>query len=215
MRHPFGSVQVENPYRFNDARFGSHRLVAEEIGEGKRVLDVGCNTGYLKQLAPRNEFFGIDNEESNVAKALASGYARAYQLDLNEHDRFSCDKQFDVIVFADVLEHLLRPEQVLRHFVDGYLAERGKVIISLPNVANASIRVGLLLGNFDYTDDGILDRTHLHLYTMRTAAQLIESSGLRVLRTKFSSNRFGWLANSVPALGGLLGFNLIYTCERR
>ena len=121
--------------------------------------------------------------------------------------------KFGVIVFSDVLEYLAHPEDVLQFFVSNYLKEHGRVIISLPNVAHVSVRLGLLLGNFTYTDAGILDRTHLHLYTLKTARELIASCGLRVEKEKFSSDRLGRLIRVFPAPGKRLGVNLIFCAK--
>lgn len=202
-------------YSFNDARYGTHALIAEEIGSGFSVLDVGCNKGYLKLLSKGNDFYGIDYDENDLKQALSQGYKEVYRVDLNAYREFSCAHQFDVIVFGDVLEHLLFPQEVLSFFLDRFLKDGGKVIISLPNVANIVVRMRLLFGQFDYTESGILDRTHLHLYTKKTAREFIEHSGLVVTKEKYSSNRFGGLIDSFPVLGGLLGFNLIFVCRKK
>ena len=69
-------------YSLNPAEYGTHKLVASEIGIKKRVLDVGCNKGYLKQLAPYNSFYGIDINGDDLKRAKESGYKKVYQLDL-------------------------------------------------------------------------------------------------------------------------------------
>lgn len=202
-------------YSFNDAKYGTHSLIAEEIGRGVSILDVGCNKGYLKLLSPMNEFYGIDYNEDDLKEASAKGYKEVYSLDLNAYEKFPCERTFDVIVFGDVLEHLLFPEKVLDFFIDRHLKKGGKVIISLPNVANLSVRAKLFFGNFDYTESGILDRTHLHLYTKKSAREFIEKAGLRIRKKKYSSNNFGRLIAFFPQLGGLLGFNLIFVCQKK
>lgn len=80
--------------------------------------------------------------------------------------------KFDVITFADVLEHLRDPNQALTRAKD-YLKEDGFIIISLPNVANWRVRLSLLLGKFNYTKTGILDESHLRFYNLETAKNLI------------------------------------------
>ncbi|KKQ53545.1 MAG: Methyltransferase type 11 [Parcubacteria group bacterium GW2011_GWD2_38_11] len=203
-------------YNFNSARWGTHYLIAEEIGKGKKVLDIGCNKGYLKKISNENIFFGIDydNVDLEVAKN-EHGYEKVFQLDLNEFEKFKIDEKFDVIIFADVLEHLVYPEKVLRYFVKNFLNEDGRVLISLPNVANFTTRIGLLFGNFNYIESGILDRTHLHLYTLKTARQLIEMCGLKIEKEKFSSNNFGNIIRNLPFLGRLLGYNVILICQNK
>ena len=201
-------------YNFNTAKYGTHALIAKELGNNKKILDVGCNKGYLKKLAPANDFYGIDFDKADLQQAKSDGYLAVYQLDLNKYQSFVCDCKFDTIIFADVLEHLNLPSDVLNFFFSNFLKENGQILISLPNVANIATRLGLLFGNFDYTESGILDKTHLHLYTKKTAKMLIVGSGIKIVKEKFSSNNFGWIIEKFPFLGGLLGFNLIFVCKK-
>ncbi len=206
---------MNKTYQFNAARYGTHALIAREIKAGARVLDVGCNEGYLKRLAPKSgDFYGIELDAQSAEEARRAGYKEVQTQDLNQCERFVCEGKFDAIVFADILEHLLDPQKTLRYFVDNLLAAGGTVVVSLPNVANLAVRINLLFGNFDYTESGILDRTHLHLYTRKTGALLVESCGLEVVGMRYSSNRLGAIIERLPILGGILGFNLIYICRR-
>ncbi len=61
------------------------------------------------------------------------------------------------------------------------LKEKGKIIISVPNIANWIIRLGLLFGKFDYMERGILDRTHLRFFTMRSLKQLMKEVSCEIL----------------------------------
>ncbi|OGG21054.1 hypothetical protein A3D03_05185 [Candidatus Gottesmanbacteria bacterium RIFCSPHIGHO2_02_FULL_40_13] len=202
-------------YSLNKARFGTHRLIAQELGSGHNILDVGCNKGYLKTLANDNYFYGIDINSKDLTHAKKLGYKKVYKLDLNNYKSFIATNKFDIIVFADILEHLLYPDKVLPYFVNNYLKRTGKIIISLPNVANFYIRFNLLIGNFDYTDCGILDRTHLHLYTIKSAKELIERCNLKIIKVKYSSNFFGKIIKTLPFLGPLFGYNLIFICQQK
>ncbi len=86
---------------------------------------------------------------------------------------------FDAVVCADVLEHLARPEDLLAR-IHGWLRPGGTLFVSLPNVANVTVRAALLLGRFSYAERGILDRTHLRFYTRRSAEALLTGAGFRV-----------------------------------
>ena len=83
-------------------------------------------------------------------------------------------------MFADVLEHVRDPAAVLRACRSA-LKESGKIIISVPNIANFVIRLGLLFGRFDYSDRGILDSTHLRFFTMRTLREMMRAVSCRVV----------------------------------
>jgi len=203
-------------YSFNTAKYGTHNIIAKQIGINKLVLDVGCNKGYLRKLSDSsNSFFGIDYDGDDLLVAKNKEcYVEVFRQDLNAYAAFICDKKFDVIVFGDILEHLLHPEKVLMFFVDNYLKENGKVIISLPNVANFMIRLKLLFGEFNYVENGILDKTHLHLYTTKSARSLIRRCKLRIIGKYYSSNSLGWIIVRLPFLGNVLGFNIILVCQK-
>ena len=89
---------------------------------------------------------------------------------------------FDVIVFADVLEHLRDPLAAIRRILPA-LQREGTVWISVPNVAHLHVRLGLLFGRFEYADRGILDRTHLRFFTKRSLRRFVADAGLSVEAT--------------------------------
>ena len=80
--------------------------------------------------------------------------------------------RFDCVVMADVLEHL-RSAPVVLSAVKDLLADHGMIIASTGNVAHWYVRLGLLMGRFNYRDRGILDQTHVRLYTRRTFRRLV------------------------------------------
>jgi SAM-dependent methyltransferase len=90
------------------------------------------------------------------------------------------DGEFDAVLASHVLEHLARPERLLNQ-VSVRLTSGGVLAAALPNIANYRQRILRLRGQFDYTDTGQLDRTHLRFYTYRTAIQLIEQNGYDVV----------------------------------
>jgi 2-polyprenyl-3-methyl-5-hydroxy-6-metoxy-1,4-benzoquinol methylase len=196
-------------YKLNKAKYGTHNIISEEIGGNKVVLDIGCNKGYLYGLAPNNIFYGIDSNEEELEVAKAN-YEKVYKIDLNyNYKEFKEDIKFDVMIFADILEHLIYPEIVLKYFVSNFLKNNGKVIISLPNIAHLSIRLKLLFGRFDYTDSGILDKTHLHLYTVKTAQDFVHNTGYLIEKIKYSSDNFGYFLNKFKLFTSFLAYTVI------
>lgn len=161
-------------------RNNSHTLMVELVGGTKRVLDVGCATGYLAQaLADRGcTVSGVEFD------AEAAEEARPYleQLvvgDLETMDMSEAfgDERFDVIVFGDVLEHLRDPLAALRK-AKALLADRGSVVASIPNIAHGSVRLALLAGRFDYQDLGLLDSTHVRFFTRSSVEDLFREAGM-------------------------------------
>lgn len=204
-----------NPYMLNVSKYSAHTIIQKEIGRNKIVLDVGCNDGYMGKVADQsNHFYGLDYLEQSV-KSAKEIYEDAAVFDLNNLQLLPWDKKFDVIIFADVLEHILFPEKALKFFVDDYLNDGGMVIVSLPNVANWQVRIKLLFGNFDYTDSGILDRTHLHLYTFKSACELVEKNGWKVSRVLYGASFFHpFIKYSFGVLKNLLATNIILICKK-
>lgn len=169
-----------------DARQGSaHMRMVRLVGNGKRVLEVGCGSGFVSEQLKRNGCtvtgIELDPERAAMAKKFCSkiliGNVEEMALDFPK-------ESFDVILFGDVLEHLFGPEAVLRK-VRPFLAEGGLLVASIPNVANWKIRLLLLKGSFDYTDWGILDRTHMRFFTRKSAKSLIEKAGFDIVAEEF------------------------------
>lgn len=206
---------TKNNYQLNLSKYGTHQIIGGLIGRAKTILDVGCNDGYLKKINHTGLFTGIDYSAESAKIAKKNGYQKVFVGDLNQYSQFKLNKKFQIIIFADILEHLLQPQKVLGYFISKNLEKNGRLIVSLPNVANFTTRFALLFGKFNYTDSGILDRTHLHLYTKESASQLLKESGLKIVSVHFSSNNFGWIIKRIPIMGPLLGFNLIFVCRRK
>ncbi len=104
---------------------------------------------------------------------------------------------FDVVVAGDVLEHLPRPEDLLSA-LKPLLAPGGTLLVSLPNVANVTVRAALLAGRFPYADRGILDRTHLRFYTRASARGLLAAAGFQV---RWETATAMPVELAIPALG--------------
>jgi hypothetical protein len=94
------------------------------------------------------------------------------------------DLRFDCIVFGDVLEHLADPGTVLQR-CRSILAPGGMVVASIPNVAHVAVRAMLLEGRWDYSDLGIMDRTHLRFFARSTLVELLSSAGLALRRLEY------------------------------
>jgi SAM-dependent methyltransferase len=171
------------PYQyFEDVNWGLLRLWNGR--RGLRVLDAGCGfattSERIQQLG--NEVTGI--EESAVACGVASKrLAHVVQADLQQADLG--DAQFDVLIFADVLEHVPWPVGVLKKYLR-WLAPNGSVIVSLPNVGLWSVRFAHLFGRWEYEETGVLDRTHLRFFTRKSARWLLGECGLTPVKTTYN-----------------------------
>ncbi|MGZ4807891.1 MAG: class I SAM-dependent methyltransferase [Thermoanaerobaculia bacterium] len=180
---------MPNVYTFKDFEGSSHRILIDLIRrfakKGGTLVDLGAAGGELGE-AVRDHFqrtLGFEFEIANLP-ALRSRFDAAVIADLEKLKRLPAGA--DAIVLADVLEHL-RDAPGLLTLVRESLARDGKIFVSVPNIANITVRIGLLLGVFEYRERGILDNTHLRFYTLRTIRQEIENAGFRILVIRGSS----------------------------
>ena len=149
-----------------------------------------------KLITDRNcKVDGIDVNESMLREAKEKGYINTYKINLNDsgYSLDSIKKKYDVIIFADILEHLIDPQKALLNF-RSKLKDKGIIIISLPNVAFILNRLNLLLGKWNYREFGTLDKTHLKFSTIKTARELVQSSNYKILKVQ-PYNQFGILEN--------------------
>jgi O-antigen biosynthesis protein len=160
----------------------SHVRLVEMVGTGKRVIDVGCSTGFVSQALKERGCTVTGIEVDPEAARLAEGPCeKVIVADLDQVDLTDAvgAETFDVALFGDVIEHLKNPARLLKD-MRGLLAPDGYIVVSVPNVAHASVRLALLKGQFDYEDTGILDETHLKYYTRSSIGDLLESCGYMV-----------------------------------
>jgi 2-polyprenyl-3-methyl-5-hydroxy-6-metoxy-1,4-benzoquinol methylase len=161
----------------------SHSVILRWLGEGRgrRLLDVGAADGLLsRQLTARGWRVTAIEGDPALAQAGARHCERMITMNLDREVPVG-EGPFDVIVYGDVLEHLVDPQRVLVE-LDRSLAPGGFVIISVPNIAHLWIRLLLLVGRFDYLDRGILDHSHLRFFTERSLRAMLADAGLSVGR---------------------------------
>jgi 2-polyprenyl-3-methyl-5-hydroxy-6-metoxy-1,4-benzoquinol methylase len=170
-------------YPLKESACSSHHYCLRLAGRDNDILDVGCGEGHLAEKLRRkgNRVVGVDLlAEPKCAAALT----RYVQADLDQGLGAALPalrgQKFDLVLLQDVLEHLRAPGRLLRDCLP-LLKPNGRIVVSLPNVANLTVRLGLLFGRFEYARRGILDETHLRFYTRRSARRLVEEAGYEVL----------------------------------
>jgi 2-polyprenyl-3-methyl-5-hydroxy-6-metoxy-1,4-benzoquinol methylase len=180
---------MANVYTFKDFEGSSHRILIDLIQRHAvrrgTLLDLGAAGGELG-ASLREQFDRTIGFEFNVdcVANLRRYFDQAVIADLEKVKRLPMGA--DAIVLADVIEHLRSPAAVLRLVAES-LAPDGRVFISVPNIANITVRLGLLFGIFEYRDRGILDHTHLRFYTKRTIRREVENAGFEILEMRGSS----------------------------
>ena len=169
--------------KFNDP-YSSHSLVWKKLQDfgvnGRKVLELGVGDASLTRRlqAAGATVDGVEVDPLYVE--LARPYCRkVVSGDLNQISELGLDSDYDVIIAADVLEHLVEPELVLSK-LKAHIKKGGLLVVSLPNVANLYIRLSLLAGRFNYHTKGILDRTHLRFFTLGTARMMLRKTGWQI-----------------------------------
>jgi len=138
-------------------------------------------------------------------------------------------RRFDRVLLLDVLEHLPHPEILLREAGE-VVKQHGAIIVSVPNVSNVTVRVALLFGKFNYADRGIMDRTHLRFFTLKTARQFLRENGFDIVEEKitvmpvelilgvspgnfFARTLTRVLAAATALFPGILGYQLMFVVK--
>lgn len=193
--------------KMSTSQHSPHNIIAQLIAPSAKILDVGCNTGYLgKILKSKNVLSdGIDINKSAL-KIAKKYYRNVYIRDLYQAKLKIPRRTYDYIIFADVLEHLPRPDLLLTN-ARSYLTKQGKILISLPNTARLEIRLKLLLGKFDYTTGGILSQDHLRFFTKENAVRMIKSCGLKVINIIPTG-----LGHMIGLFDTLTAFQFVFVC---
>lgn len=158
-------------------------VLAGHIAAGARVLDLGCGSGAVGRfLAARDgaaagpiDGLTISAEEAQLAQAH---YRRVELANLDQcrlPELFEA-ASYDVIVCADVLEHVRESERVLAECRE-LLAPGGRVLLSIPNAGYCGLLAELMAGEFRYRKEGLLDETHVRFFTRRTLHRFLVEAG--------------------------------------
>ena len=181
----FGTGELafaSDAYEQKDGEQSSHRILTSWLGRRERahVLDLGCSDGTVAEglRAQGHRVTGVDLAVHDGVKDRVD---RFVQADLEQGLPPELDGPYDVVLAADVLEHVRRPDLLLDQ-LHGVLAPGGSVIVSVPNFGHWYPRLRVALGRFDYDRRGILDADHVRFFTRRSFERLVSSQGWIVAR---------------------------------
>ncbi len=181
----FGAKSVavsEGAYEYKSDPLSSHGQLLSYLAErkGADVLDLGCSDGLLSMQIRSlgHTVTGVDLEEHPQVHGRVDKFVQA-NLDFGLPADLPAS--VDVVVCADVLEHVRQPEVLLEELAPR-LAAGGAVLASIPNFGHWYPRFRTLLGVFDYDRRGILDRTHVRFFTRRSFERMARGAGYQVRR---------------------------------
>ena len=156
-------------------------LIDESADSEFNVLEVGCDCGAtlleIKNRYPNANIYGTDLNPSAVR--IASLFAEACTNNIEEKNLPWDENFFDIIIFGDVLEHLRDPMGTLE-YCKGFLKDKGRIIASIPNLMHISVMEQLLKGYFTYTEEGLLDKSHIHLFTGKEIFKMFRNCGFEI-----------------------------------
>jgi glycosyltransferase involved in cell wall biosynthesis len=175
---------VEGKYPLKLGYDSSHTFAINSARSGERVLDLGCGAGLVGESVRKKgcSVVGVDHPACRSA-AESRGLAFV-ERDLNDGVEGIRVDEFDRVFLLDVVEHLREPESFLESLREAAGAKRPELILTTGNVAFFITRFSLLLGQFNYGQRGILDRTHTRLFTFRSLRAALEQSGYKILEVK-------------------------------
>jgi methionine biosynthesis protein MetW len=179
--------------------------VVRLIGQNKRVLEIGCGPGSITKILSEQsncQVYGLELDPEAIKK-VKPFCVKVMQADLNSSDWphiLDDFEKFDVVLAADVLEHLYDPNKSLQRMVP-LMNATGCIVISLPHVGHAAVMSCLMNGDFKYGDWGLLDRTHIRFFGLKNIEELFAQASLKIIEVLFvtktpSETEFatGWAA---------------------
>lgn len=148
--------------------------------QGSKLLDVGCGEGAFAMMLKREcgytEAWGMEFDDK-AAQVAATRLDRVLHGDAAQTLADLPDGYFDLVCMNDVIEHLMWPEEFLNR-LRAKLSPNARIFCAVPNIRQYRLLWNLLqYQDFEYTDGGLLDRTHLRFFTRRTFLSMLNRAG--------------------------------------
>lgn len=177
-----GGESAPDSYRLKLTEYSSHGKLLAWMPKGRelKALVAGCSDGQFGQLVRDlgHEVTGIDIIKHD---GVASRIDEFIEADLNQNLPDSLASDFDIVIAADVIEHVIEPADLVNQ-LKARLDPYGSLYLSVPNVSHWYPRLRIAVGRFDYDERGPLDRTHLRFFTRKTLERMIGECDLEIVR---------------------------------
>ncbi len=201
-------VDLGENYTLKRNRFSSHMQILNSLKPGSTVLDIGCGQSLLAEEYARMGItvVGVDN----IPRERVSKFIHAYvRQDLEEPLELPYGRVFDYVILSDVIEHITNRD-ALMNTLRRHLKTDGILVASTGNIAIWFYRASLLLGRFEYGPRGILDRTHVHLYTLDAFERFFLNRGYKLLAVKSTPIPFELVVSSTGRSSLVEAFTNLY-----
>ena len=205
-RVPESDTEERPKYWVDAERSENHRAQLDLIPPSSRVLEIGAGPGHMtRALARRGCTVTAVERDEALAASARHACERLIVADVESQDFEDQlgEDRFDIVLLGDVLEHLKAPEEFLGR-LRCRLTAGGCLVVCLPNVAHGALRLSLLEGRFEYRAEGLLDRTHLRLFTLSSLHETFRAAGytvsdLRRIRRGLFETEIALEPASIPA----------------
>lgn len=195
-----------------------HMILATMVEEKspESILDVGCSNGefssFLGMEVGHCRVTGIDVDCYDIEEA--SKIIEAYCYNLEEYPLSKMcwigDRKFDTIIFADVLEHLTHPDEILKDAAN-VLSDGGNILVSIPNFQYFKVRAKVAFGQMEYEDYGPLDKTHLRFFGYQSARSLVTKAGYDIVDIKFTVKPSNWMFGVLSKIfPGMFAYQFVF-----
>lgn len=182
--------------------------------KGKKILDIGCATGYIgKEIKKKNNIvYGIDISPLAIKKAKKV-LDEAYVVDLLEQKFPFKENSFDSIVCSEVVEHLIDNRNLFKQ-IGRVLKKNGFLIITTPNIVYWGHRLSIFKGKFEYQSEGPFDEGHVHFFTYQTLRRCLASNGFKIVAENHvypGGKMFNTFKRHFPSL---FAYQLVIMCKK-
>ncbi len=187
--------------------FGKERgeIFQKWIGKNKKVLDIGCRDGELtKYYVSGNDVLGVDIDKNALERCGRNLGIKTKWLDLNGNWKLGSER-FDVVVAAEILEHLYYPKSILKK-IKKVLKKGGILIGSVPNAFNLKNRLRILFGRKKGTP--LQDPTHINHFSYKELEQILNREFKHVEIYPIGKHK-----NLIKLFPGMCSYLLIFKCK--
>jgi 2-polyprenyl-3-methyl-5-hydroxy-6-metoxy-1,4-benzoquinol methylase len=181
-------------------------FLKENIGENKKILDIGCRDGVLTETyCKNNKVLGVDIDGEALETAKNNLGIEIKKLNL--YDSWDLSSDFDVVVAGEILEHLYYPEEIIKK-ITKVLKPDGVLLGSIPNAFSLKNRVRLFFGNKKGTP--LEDPTHINHYSYKEIKKILEKYFSNV--NIYSLGNYAWLDKFWP---GMFSYMLLFKVSNK
>ena len=177
--------EIKEKQYFSNIRYDLLKLIPKN-NKGGHILEIGAGSGDTLMYAKKNSY--ADKITGIELMEMSNSYQQSEEFDnfmIGNIEELTLEfkaESFDVIIFGDVLEHLINPYDILEK-LKPYLKGNGVIIASIPNIRYFNVLKEIIFfGDFKYTDSGILDKTHLRFFCKKNMIDMFHNADYSVIK---------------------------------